>query len=367
MYTDLQSVASPLGQPTVDGPRDRPPSGRRGSNSRPQPWQGCALPTELRPLAPTGLPGRREQNHSRCPQAASNLRSGGRGGWASRLVSGHARVGERRAPRRPGRRPRVRVSDHGLTVGDGVFEAIKVVDGQPFALTLHLERLARSARGPRAAGARRRRRYAEGVEAVLDGRAADRSAGCGSPTPAGRRRSARAAATEPPTLVVVAAPMDPWPRPRPRSPRCPGRATSAARWPASRPRRTPRTCVALAEAKRRGAQRGGLRQPRGAPVRGHRHQRLLRRRRRAADADAGERLPGRRHPRRSSWSGTAAREVDEPIEVLAEASEIFLASTTRDVQARRPLGRPRPRRARPGHDRGAARPGASARPSSSSG
>ena len=25
-------------------------SGKRGSNSRPQPWQGCALPTELFPL-----------------------------------------------------------------------------------------------------------------------------------------------------------------------------------------------------------------------------------------------------------------------------------------------------------------------------
>ena len=34
----------------------------------------------------------------------------------------------------------------------------------------------------------------------------------------------------------------------------------------------------------------------GPPVRGHRLQRLLRRRRRAADADAGERLPGRRDP-----------------------------------------------------------------------
>jgi branched-chain amino acid aminotransferase len=43
--------------------------------------------------------------------------------------------------------PAVRVTDHGLTVGDGVFEAIKVVDGLPFALTRHLERLARSARG----------------------------------------------------------------------------------------------------------------------------------------------------------------------------------------------------------------------------
>src|SRR5688500_5654862 len=43
--------------------------------------------------------------------------------------------------------PAVGVSDHGLTVGDGVFEAIKVVDGQPFALTRHLDRLARSAAG----------------------------------------------------------------------------------------------------------------------------------------------------------------------------------------------------------------------------
>ena len=41
--------------------------------------------------------------------------------------------------------PAIGVSDHGLTVGDGVFEAIKVVEGRPFALTRHLDRLARSA------------------------------------------------------------------------------------------------------------------------------------------------------------------------------------------------------------------------------
>src|ERR1044072_8858008 len=41
----------------------------------------------------------------------------------------------------------VSVSDHGLTVGDGVFEAVKVVDGRPFALTRHLDRLGRSAAG----------------------------------------------------------------------------------------------------------------------------------------------------------------------------------------------------------------------------
>ena len=34
--------------------------------------------------------------------------------------------------------------DHGLTVGDGVFETLKVVEGVPLALTRHLNRLARS-------------------------------------------------------------------------------------------------------------------------------------------------------------------------------------------------------------------------------
>ena len=40
---------------------------------------------------------------------------------------------------------RVSVLDHGLTVGDGVFETLKVVDGTPFALGRHLARLQRSA------------------------------------------------------------------------------------------------------------------------------------------------------------------------------------------------------------------------------
>lgn len=40
---------------------------------------------------------------------------------------------------------RVSVLDRGLTVGDGVFETMKVVDGVAFALTRHLDRLTRSA------------------------------------------------------------------------------------------------------------------------------------------------------------------------------------------------------------------------------
>src|SRR3954469_19384846 len=40
----------------------------------------------------------------------------------------------------------VGITDHGLTVGDGVFETTKVVRGVPFARTRHLARLHDSAR-----------------------------------------------------------------------------------------------------------------------------------------------------------------------------------------------------------------------------
>jgi branched-chain amino acid aminotransferase len=42
---------------------------------------------------------------------------------------------------------RISVMDHGLTVGDGVFETMIVRRGQPFARTRHLDRLERSAAG----------------------------------------------------------------------------------------------------------------------------------------------------------------------------------------------------------------------------
>ena len=42
---------------------------------------------------------------------------------------------------------RVSPFDHGLLVGDGVFETIRVYEGQPFAWTRHLDRLAHSAAG----------------------------------------------------------------------------------------------------------------------------------------------------------------------------------------------------------------------------
>jgi branched-chain amino acid aminotransferase len=45
----------------------------------------------------------------------------------------------------PAQAATVSVFDHGLTVGDGVFETTKVEHGVPFALTRHLRRLSRSA------------------------------------------------------------------------------------------------------------------------------------------------------------------------------------------------------------------------------
>jgi branched-chain amino acid aminotransferase len=47
----------------------------------------------------------------------------------------------------PDSEARISVFDHGLVVGDGVFETVKVVGGVPFALTRHLQRLATSAAG----------------------------------------------------------------------------------------------------------------------------------------------------------------------------------------------------------------------------
>ena len=45
----------------------------------------------------------------------------------------------------PSEDAKISVFDHGLTVGDGIFETLRVTKGQPFALRRHLERLARTA------------------------------------------------------------------------------------------------------------------------------------------------------------------------------------------------------------------------------
>ena len=117
--------------------------------------------------------------------------------------------------------PAVPVTDHGLTVGDAVFEAIKVVDGQPFALARHLARLERSARGLGLVGVDVEH-VRRGVAAVLEGQDLPfgriRITVTAGPAPLGSGRG-----DSEPTVIVVAAAADkpgettavhlvPWPR-----------------------------------------------------------------------------------------------------------------------------------------------------------
>jgi branched-chain amino acid aminotransferase len=64
--------------------------------------------------------------------------------------------------------PAISALDHGIIVGDGVFETVKVELDQPFALTRHLDRLVRSAEGL-GIGSPDLGAIREGVAATLDG------------------------------------------------------------------------------------------------------------------------------------------------------------------------------------------------------
>ena len=65
-----------------------------------------------------------------------------------------------------GDEPSFSALDHGITVGDGVFETAKVVDGRVFGLTRHLERMERSLAGL-GLPPLDRARLQDGIEAVL--------------------------------------------------------------------------------------------------------------------------------------------------------------------------------------------------------
>ena len=225
--------------------------------------------------------------------------------------------------------PAIGVTDHGLTVGDGVFEAVKVVDGTPFALTRHLARLGRSAAAlglpaPDVTALR------GAIGEVLDA----------EHLPLGRLRITFTAGAAPlgsgrgdavPTMVVVAAPMEPAPRstavhrvPWPRNERgalAGVKSTSYAE-----------NVVALAEAARHDASEaifanlaGDLCEGTGSNV-GYVVAGQLRTPTLAAGC-----LAGVTRALLLEWYDVA--EIDEPIGVLDEADEIFLLSTTRDVQA----------------------------------
>lgn len=105
---------------------------------------------------------------------------------------------------------RVSVFDHGLTVGDGVFETLRAYAGRPFAARRHLERLQASSTGlrlPLPPAGSLRAAMDEVLAANELAEAAVRITVTGGPGPLG---SARGSAG--PTVIVVAASLPAWPR-----------------------------------------------------------------------------------------------------------------------------------------------------------
>jgi branched-chain amino acid aminotransferase len=103
--------------------------------------------------------------------------------------------------------PVVRADDHGLVVGDGVFETCAVYDGVPFALTRHLRRLHESAAGLGLTVDEDLVR--RGIAAVLAGgpvRARLRITVTGGPSPYGSDRG-----EGPPTVLIGTGSLKEWP------------------------------------------------------------------------------------------------------------------------------------------------------------
>jgi branched-chain amino acid aminotransferase len=235
----------------------------------------------------------------------------------------------------------VSVFDHGFTVGDGVFETLKTIDGVPFALRRHLERLRHGAERlgldvPLSDPALRAV-VAEVVEAagLADARLRITVTG-GVGTPGTGRSGGQ------PTLVVAAGPLDPWPA-----------ETTAITvpWPRNEMAALAGVKVtsfaenvhALAEARKVDASeaimpntRGNLCEGTGTNVFAVVDGVLL-----TPPLMAGC-LPG---VTRALVLEVVpeADEADVPMPSLAEADEVLLTSTTRDVQPLRALdGRPLP-------------------------
>jgi branched-chain amino acid aminotransferase len=100
--------------------------------------------------------------------------------------------------------------DHGLVVGDGVFETLKVTERGAFAVRRHLARLNRSA-AALALPEPDHGQIREGIDAVLDGRDFPRGKLRITYT-GGRGPLGSEAAYGPPTLIIMLAPADAAPR-----------------------------------------------------------------------------------------------------------------------------------------------------------
>ncbi|MER7070498.1 aminotransferase class IV [Terrabacter sp. NPDC000476] len=228
--------------------------------------------------------------------------------------------------------PSVSALDHAVTVGDGVFETAKVVDGQPFALTRHHRRLERSAAGlglpsPDLA------LIEKGIAAVLDGEPLEfgrlRYSVTGGVGPLGSDRDDAdlttivLAAPQPRPPVSGALAVVPWTR-NERSAVAGLKTTSYAE-----------NVVALARAKESGAveavfanTRGELCECTGSNVFVVVDGVVL-----TPPTDSGL-LPGITRELVLEWGRAAGIELREeplPLEVLGTADEVFITSSTKDV------------------------------------
>ena len=224
--------------------------------------------------------------------------------------------------------PALSVSDHGVTVGDGVFEAIKVIDGRPFALTRHLARLLASAAGLGLPPVDLDRVYA-GVRAVLDA----------EPLPLGKLRVTYTAGAAPlgsvrgsgPTTLIVASDV--------LAPSASTTAVVVVPWPRNEHGATAglkttsyaENVIALAHAHGHDASEAIFANTAGHLCEGTGSNvfYVIDGELRTPTLSSGC-LAGISRALLLEWYG--GREVDEPVEVLSRAEEIFLVSTTRDVQ-----------------------------------
>jgi branched-chain amino acid aminotransferase len=225
---------------------------------------------------------------------------------------------------------RVSVFDHGFTVADGVFETLKVVHGVPFAVSRHLRRLHRSAQ---TLGLQEpdldliRHAVMQTVSANEgDALARLRITYTGGTGPLGSDRG-----DEAPTLVVAMTSMAPWPDtaavvtvPWARNDKGALRGVKSTSYAEN--------VRALARARQEGAQEALMPDTQGRLSEGTGSNVIVVKDGRAITPtlDTGA-LPGITRELALEWS--ALTECDLPIEELSDVQELWLTSSTRDIQA----------------------------------
>ena len=231
------------------------------------------------------------------------------------------------------RDPAVNALDHGVVVGDGVFETVAVMDDRTFALTRHLERLARSAEGL-GIGRPDLDAVRDGVAATLEGQelafGRTRITVTSGEGPLGSPRG-----DGPQTVIVV---TEPAARPGPvsRIATVPWARNERGALAGLKTTSYAENALMVEHARARGASEAVMANTRGELCEGTGSNIMY-----ALDGqlvtptlDSGC-LAGVTRALAIEWLGTELDVVerDAPLEVLQEADEVILLGTTRNVQA----------------------------------